>query len=82
MRNWELYNGIRVAGCVISDGGCVRQVYGEGVKPDFYTVYLRCTDFTLEAVRDFGSYKAARRYGEKLAAKRGLQIVDLVRGEA
>lgn len=82
MRDWTLYNGIRVAGCVFVGDNCVEQVFEAGIKPDFYTVYLRRSEFVLEAIRDFKSYKAARRYAEKLAARSGLEIVDLVRGEA
>lgn len=81
MRDWTLYDGIRVAGCVMVGDNCVEQVFEAGIKPDFYSVYLHCVEGGLEAVRDFKTYKAARRYAEKLGAKRGLWIQDIVRGE-
>lgn len=76
MRDWTLYDGIEVAGCVNVGDGCVEAVYEAGIKPEFYTVYLHCVEGGVEAVRDFKTYNAAIRYAHKLGAKRGLDTLD------
>lgn len=80
MRDWTLYNGIEVAGCVNVGDNYVERVLEAGIRPDFYTVYLHCVEGGVEALRDFKAYNAAIRYARKLSAKRGLVIRDFTRG--
>lgn len=34
MRDWALYDGIEIAGCV-NDGDCITQARGADVQPEF-----------------------------------------------
>lgn len=81
MRDWTLYDGIEINGCV-NEGDCITAVGGTGIKPEFYTVYLHHYEGGYEAIRDFKHYKSAVRYANKLSAKHELWILDRVRGEA
>lgn len=77
MRDWTLYDGIEIAGCVNDGDGCITAVVGsEGIVPEFYTVYLHRTEGGVEALYDFDTYNAAACYAQALGARCGLDILD------
>lgn len=81
MRDWTLYDGIEIAGCV-NEGDCITHVHGADVRPEFYGVYLHHYEGGYEWIRDFKHYNSAVRYANKLSAKHELWILDRVQEAA
>lgn len=76
MRDWTQYDAVAVYGVVNVGVYTVGAVYGQDIRPEFFTVYLRHVSGTVEAVRDFSRRNSAVQYAHKLGSKRGLPVAD------